>query len=1026
MYIDDYQNIIDPMQKYALEHFLAGEAQSIELGESGQAFQPYYVDVERAKEYTEILDSARYNLMQNTLTADLSALFSHANYVDSVLGSIKNQSSSVLNNVNNQIVNAYNSSDKKRFEILRSLTGFKRIFYDAFRSNVNMETPGNPLYDGYYPAMEYDETNFRMVVPSNNLFEYSRDSYGKKTVNVELVDRRGITIGPVNNLYPTSNAIDNSMNSYWAELILTDSEITAGYTSKFESRDTIPIGAVGVLRINMKGMKKYNQITISPFCEFPIYILGMYAVNIAANTMNPVKYIVSNNPSGDYSMYKPTWIDSTTTFDFAPTSSNAIVIIFAQPHYKKTAFRLPKGRRENYEIFNTIFSSTAFGVIDYSKFQTDRDLETTCSNIARTMVRESDLNVLHIENSDKSIETHNKLEYSYGAYDINIKYKTYTEMAQYISKPINTVTSIGQIALWTDTSSVGPYGHIEYSLFIGNNNFEVPIVPINDTAIYEYLSNDRTVSTGGTVYYKPRFQLWDGYYAIVSIIDPSYKRTNKFLPITKIGDAYGINITGIDTVMNKCVLKYPYRPGSSSISTTLSSQLDISKPANIEAHDGFHPKYIDLLHNNVSSQMVTVEESITDFDANTNSITLKNTPFTQYVKDANGDYSTGQYVPIIVSVNNAAVQYYSYSAETVQTINSIAQYITGTSQEHRPYMYNCTDYKTRNIVYMESYQGIGADKNGTPTVGSEYMLYYQIIGNKIYFNHNFSGSTIVVKYNKLTDTVRLKSTIVSTTPGFGDKPPSLNAYALLMNDFDVTSSYDMTSDEFGITDENTAQGNEITIRPITDDSTQYTDGYVMIKLQDFKNKAVPIDLRRFTVINTGNISINYQIFVRATVITNNDPALDTQWTCHCFLVLPGHNPWVDAGSKSKSGIGKIFEFDANNGTGYPTNEAWFPYNKEAGFESPVIAPGERRELLLSFTLSSPKNQTQLQEAVLKVEFAIGATATGATATPEDITKSECVRHGPSYHVKYKCIDSLSAAVVASTSDSNTINASRTS
>ena len=58
-----------------------------------------------------------------------------------------------------------------------------------------------------------------------------------------------------------------------------------------------------------------------------------------------------------------------------------------------------------------------------------------------------------------------------------MKYNEYEDIGVIISKPIKTTAAPGQIAIYSDNSTINEYGTIEYSIIINNN--EYPIVPIN-------------------------------------------------------------------------------------------------------------------------------------------------------------------------------------------------------------------------------------------------------------------------------------------------------------------------------------------------------------------------------------------------------------------------------------------------------------------------------------------------------------------------------------------------------------------
>ena len=1009
LYIDQYQSIINIIQAASLNYFMGGNA--VAQAMTGTSlFVPYYVDINNAQNYMEFLDSIQYNTMQRTLSADLHTLFSHANYIDSLLRSIKEQSVSTLEKVHSQISTAYASADKKKFEIIRNMLGFKRIFYDAFRDNGNMESYNNALYSSYFPQVSHDAKNDMLTAPSTTLFEYNRDIKGNKVANIEIIDRRGITIGPVNALYPPSQAIDGSDDSYWTELILTNTPIDSGYTSDLIALDSICTGAVSVVKIDLIGVKKFNKIRINPFCEYPLCVLGIYAVTTTGLNTSLTQQIVSNKKSGDYFVYDPIYIGSDKTFNFSPVSASAVIVILAQPHYKRTGFRLPKGQRQNYEIFNTIFATTDFGTIDYSKFSTDEDLTRTCTAMAQTMVRENDINILSVTSGDTTVEEYNKLEYNLGAYEIDISYDTYKNISQYISKPIKMVTSIGQVSLLADSRNIGPTGHIEYSLVLGDNT-EVPIMPLNDNAIYEYIDNNKLFDNGDNTYYPLRFSLWSGGWGILSIIDPSYNRTEKIVQIlsnstsiaSKAVIQMSIDMTGIDTVINQCIFKYPYDATDSIVKGNLIANIEYGRklPADIKAYKGYHPQYVDLLHNSISSQITVVEENITAFDTGNKCITLRNTPFSGIVLDANGDYNSSNVnIPIVVTLNNASLQYYDYGAEKVSVVKSITQYVTGKSQDARPYTFNKTDYKTRNPVYLPEYQGVSVDKNGAATLGDNYKLYYQVVDNKIYFNVDLTGCTINVRYYKLIDTFRFKATIINTMPGYGNSPPTLNSYALLMNDFNTSSTYNFSSDEFGISNENTSQGSETTIR-LSPENSSYSDDYRLVALHDINASPPPstlIDRRVFNITNSGNLTVKYTVFVRSTVITNNDTGNDTYYD---FSVLGQPISSLSALPTTMPST-YTFQFDANNGIGYPSDIDWC-----TALVTDPVAPNDGIFVSIMSMLHANNSNSQLSESVIKVEFMLMSQQDGLTG--DALVASSCYRNGPTYYIRYKCPEEYTTA-----------------
>ena len=958
-YLDKFESIIPKMQKEAIDYFSASNVYSSESLSGDKLFNPYYV----SDEY-DIVDSDKYNKMQTSLSSDLSVLFSHGNYVDTILKRIKEQVSKEIELVNTNIDKAYANLDQKRFQITRNILGFSDVFYDSFRDNSNIEPDDSPLYSGNYKIATVDRRNNRLCVPCSNAFEFTVSNSGKKLVSADIIDRRGVSIGPMNSVHNVKHIIDNSEDTYWEEFIMTDEPIGVDYNFDQNPLDKISKSAVSVVHIDLKGFKSFNEIRLKPFCEFPVFVVGMYGVIKQQNNITISANIVSNNIAGK-NVINPCYLDSSESFHFPQVHATGIILILAQSHYKRSSFRLRKGKRENYEIFNTIYANASLGTIDYSEFKTDADLLKTAQNIAKTMVHEN-TGVPWVGDTENQYEYFSKYEYTYGLYDINIKYNSYEDSAEFISKPIKANKSIGQIALYSDNTVLSPTaGTIEYDILIGDNCTPVPILPINHDVIYEVITSERIEEYEGDEMYYLRFPICDSVdFTFVKLHTVgSLSSESQVIPLfwDRIKKKNCIVAETLDMDENCYVLEYPYDRTSSTT-------------PRMQTVKGWSNKYIDFMHKFLNVNSVDASEDITVFDKTSMSITLSSAPYIDYNKmnNKNADYNNGAYTPIIITIQNSAIEFYNSISSSIETAKTVFQYIDGVSDDTRPHTYNCTDYKTREIEALTAYEGVGKNTDSSITTGDNYKIYYQQYGNKIYFNTDLSGCTINVKYNKLADTVRLRAVIRSTVPGPGDPPPQINSYALLFNYLDLSSIYEYSTEEYGLgsSGESYDSGSETSIR-VDSVLSNVSDEYNTVANTGINNSSLNYATKAFNVYNTGNINTRYKVGFRIINQLYSDSSGDMEWECVVKILNTTETVTWKA---------------VNNG--YPSNTAWHEFTTTdklfAGYNAP---------LSINIRPKCSAMTCNLKEAKILVEFQL--------TSEDDVSYNKCVRRGPSYVIYVK-------------------------
>lgn len=111
------------------------------------------------------------------------------------------------------IVKKYSFEDQSQMETDREKYG--HLFVDR---------DGTPIAD---VAMERTHDQYYIVLGKTKEIDCIRDENGQPTATIEITERRGVPVQITDRpeRYALKNAIDGSMETYWAEVVLTDQPI---------------------------------------------------------------------------------------------------------------------------------------------------------------------------------------------------------------------------------------------------------------------------------------------------------------------------------------------------------------------------------------------------------------------------------------------------------------------------------------------------------------------------------------------------------------------------------------------------------------------------------------------------------------------------------------------------------------------------------------------------------------------------------------------------------------------------------
>jgi hypothetical protein len=93
------------------------------------------------------------------------------------------------------------------------------------------------------------------------------DEAGRPVAQLALTDYRGTPVAKTT--YPVTNAIDDSAESYWAEIVLSDDPINI-------AMDDVPAGgSIVKVTVTLPRPEIVNEITLTPFTKYPLEIASI-------------------------------------------------------------------------------------------------------------------------------------------------------------------------------------------------------------------------------------------------------------------------------------------------------------------------------------------------------------------------------------------------------------------------------------------------------------------------------------------------------------------------------------------------------------------------------------------------------------------------------------------------------------------------------------------------------------------------------------------------------------------------------
>lgn len=330
---------------------------------------------------------------------DIASVFDALNYTDDTITRHRKINEAVLNSIKLEVNKSY---DKISEYEQRIKNGNRFVRYETFRDIAGIEKDKrlykHPLayFDKYIEAMK-----LRYIDSTNMLVSKSGAYLGK----IKITRQHGEYLSAIkNNHNKLINAIDTDMSTYWHEVITVDSPIAIPYKD-------VKYGAVCELLVTFDLISEVNEITLTPFGEFPLQVVSISYSDSDEGEFLPIVY--KENPNVDRRSKESI---NTMHYQLHDIKAKRIKVLLNQQHY----------------VINHFVESSEDTKANGIFISDDKEsLIRTIMKPVETAITNDNFNISYTNRSFPS----NKLQYEYGLYNILMARNEFSKTSQVISTP---------------------------------------------------------------------------------------------------------------------------------------------------------------------------------------------------------------------------------------------------------------------------------------------------------------------------------------------------------------------------------------------------------------------------------------------------------------------------------------------------------------------------------------------------------------------------------------------------------------
>lgn len=701
--------------------------------------------VMQVREQVEETDAESFNETYEELQIDIMTAFSQINQLDQTISKHQQLNQGIINNLKLTVKKI--GDELRRYERLADFLSSEEIVMESFRDSNSLE--GDELL--------YTERDGTQVTTATRAkLNIDREAITLPTIysHNKLIGNSGIRLGTIhitkqlggglirlqNPENKIDKAIDTSSETFWSETILVDSPIRVEMGKEFYD---INRGAMCELLISFDTLSQINQITFTPFTEFPMQVVAIQYYQ-GDDVNEAPREIVS--PAREAEGYGPKFGSEPIVYQFNDIQAKRMRIILNQIHYTKTDFVADNKATEQLMLwFSAKTEIIPAKVVEQTKWYYNfRPLYANkaehkqgyhyFSHALSGISTELD-DIVGAQEVQRGTAI-SKYAYSYGLYNLGIIQNGYHNTGVYVSKPMDVQGNVKSLSLETDEEhpfvayNIAPFTDIEYYI----TNMENP----TSDEWYPILPENKSRIESELLY--PKFK------------DGKYRARLRFAPDT--ADIVYIRKDGVPlleawgdfVVDGQDIIIHNYDP---------SSYYNCSYRPTKDAYK------VDFVEKHTVNGVVVPNRSVEEFHGTNQNgeVQLRYYPFidkaklNQQASGWNPSYLSNDFLPVKVKI-------------ILPTGFHIDQPFSSQEQD-TIVVENKTNYFSPETSTLDSYN---------PDV---FNYQYIISGNKILFNTRLpEDARIIVEYQYIVGQVRFKAILRRTINYFYGLTPILNEYTV--------------------------------------------------------------------------------------------------------------------------------------------------------------------------------------------------------------------------------------------------------
>jgi len=700
------------------------------------------VQYRKAEKYSKI-SSKNYNNTMEEVFVDLGALFKQNNTISRVVKDHKLLNDAVLRDVRAALIKVKN--DVMVYKVIKeNKTGITDAKYNTFYKDDNQSI--DPVYKAWVDT-ETDSVKLPIGMDHSSV-----SINGVPMADIELYHYGGGIRGTLEKEdHRKERAIDDSDETFWGEVILTDEPVRQIYDN------TTRFGTICEIIIKLFRAELVNYIRYKPFCNYPLTISSIY-------------YKEGENSS--WNNLNITEITSTETmeFNFSSQMMKEVKIVINQKNPSINTYKIPKRIINNAQLWQQIADREAsiststdipiqatqdmidtvtgwqayvdalekykdrlkeIGTPEKTDSLTETIVDSATDVITETAKSGADTITMDLYNkksdiNDELIEVR-KYEYTYGAYDINIKRLWFLGDGEYIS-PKYEVNSPVMEAVLDATETLASGVTIEYQVATRDNEWR------NILSASGYITKER-------LDLDPLTRI--GYLRFPATGSPTaVYRNDEALPSNDYTYTASTSeiVVGSGWYVQGAIFTTSYEPKGTSDAIPSGTMVSFANDA-----------------------LLSANESVIGGTSRERKVTLRHVPYADY--EIINDTSDA----------NKTSPNFTYNRGRWQNTSGAPKYEVATNGYYDVMIATIDGYSTENKTdYYEDENPALVSYNAVSFPDYQYLH----SGKNVYFNSNLDNKEINVEYDYLNDYIQFRAFLRNNSLGNVTTTPVLHDYTL--------------------------------------------------------------------------------------------------------------------------------------------------------------------------------------------------------------------------------------------------------